>query len=224
MSARRPSGRLYEFDGTNLIPEPAADVSQSAQPAALADRRSDAEPQLRLPALGHVPERVEADDHASSPQSLDDGGNYQIFGTQFNGLSNANAFGDEFQVDGNFPMVRITNNATGDVRYALTYNWTYGRGDRLRHRFNLVPRPHRCRAGRQHARGGRERHPIQAGERHHPHANGGRPSKLSLPRDAASPRSGGAARFVASILADLVGLAAPDVSCLSSRSGHRAPA
>ena len=31
-------------------------------------------------------------------QSLDNGGNYQIFGTQFNGLSQANSFGDEFQV------------------------------------------------------------------------------------------------------------------------------
>ena len=36
----------------------------------------------------------------------------------------ANAFGDEFQVDSNFPLVRITNNATGDVRYAHTYNFS----------------------------------------------------------------------------------------------------
>ena len=51
-------------------------------------------------------------------------GTYQIFGRQFNGLSQANAFGDEFQVATNFPLVRITNNATGDVRYARTYNFS----------------------------------------------------------------------------------------------------
>ena len=55
---------------------------------------------------------------------IDAGGNYQIFGTQFNGLSQANAFGDEFQVSTNFPLVRITNNATGDVKYAHTYNFS----------------------------------------------------------------------------------------------------
>ncbi len=43
---------------------------------------------------------------------INPGGKYQIFGTQFNGLSQANAFGDEFQVATNFPLVRITNTAT----------------------------------------------------------------------------------------------------------------
>ena len=52
------------------------------------------------------------------------GGTYQISGRQFNGLSQANAFGDEFQVATNFPLVRITNNATGDVSYARTYNFS----------------------------------------------------------------------------------------------------
>ena len=52
------------------------------------------------------------------------GGTYQIFGTQFNGLSQANAFNDEFQVATNFPLVRITNNATGDVSYATTHDFS----------------------------------------------------------------------------------------------------
>ena len=55
---------------------------------------------------------------------INPGGKYQIFGTQFNGLSQANAFGDEFQVATNFPLVRITNTATGDVTYARTYNFS----------------------------------------------------------------------------------------------------
>jgi hypothetical protein len=50
------------------------------------------------------------------------GASYQIFGKQFNGLSQANAFGDEFGVATNYPLVRITNNATGDVKYARAYN------------------------------------------------------------------------------------------------------
>ena len=143
MSARPPSIRLYEFDGTNLIPEPAADYVRAAQPAALADRPSDAEPPGRLQV------RSGTFQNAWRPtitqflfsNNVNPGGKYQIFGTQFNGLSQANAFGDEFQVATNFPLVRITNNATGDVSYARTYNFsTMARGDRLRHRFNLVRR------------------------------------------------------------------------------------
>jgi hypothetical protein len=56
--------------------------------------------------------------------NVDPGGRYQIWGRQFNGLSQANAFGDEFQVATNFPLVRITNNKTGNVRYARTYNFS----------------------------------------------------------------------------------------------------
>jgi hypothetical protein len=56
--------------------------------------------------------------------NVNPGGTYQISGTQFNGLSQANAFNDEFQVATNFPLVRIINNATGDVSYARTYNFS----------------------------------------------------------------------------------------------------
>ena len=57
--------KFYEFDGTNLIPEPAATIVRAAQHPALADRPSDAghQPIGRLHLLGHVSERVEADDH-----------------------------------------------------------------------------------------------------------------------------------------------------------------
>ena len=56
--------------------------------------------------------------------NVNPGGKYQIFGRQFNGLSQANAFGDEFQVATNFPLVRITNNATGDVSYTTTHDFS----------------------------------------------------------------------------------------------------
>jgi hypothetical protein len=48
--------------------------------------------------------------------------NYSISGTQFNGLSQGAAYGDDAQAATNYPLVRIINNATGHVRYATTHN------------------------------------------------------------------------------------------------------
>jgi hypothetical protein len=57
-----------------------------------------------------------------SPSSVTRGSTYQISGQQFNGLSQANAFGDEFQTATNYPLVRITNVASGHVFYARTHD------------------------------------------------------------------------------------------------------
>jgi hypothetical protein len=54
--------------------------------------------------------------------SLNRGTTYKISGTQFNGLSQAAAFGDEFETATNYPLVRITNTGTGHVFYAKTHN------------------------------------------------------------------------------------------------------
>jgi hypothetical protein len=54
--------------------------------------------------------------------SVTRGSTYKISGTQFNGLSQAAAFGDEFETATNYPLVRIINNATGHVFYARTHN------------------------------------------------------------------------------------------------------
>ena len=56
------------------------------------------------------------------PSSVTRGSTYQISGKQFNGLSQAAAFGDEFQTATNYPLVRITNTATGHVFYARTHD------------------------------------------------------------------------------------------------------
>ncbi len=56
------------------------------------------------------------------PSSISRGSTYAISGTQFNGLSQANAFGDEVQIATNYPLVRITNNATGHIAYARTHD------------------------------------------------------------------------------------------------------
>lgn len=57
----------------------------------------------------------------SVPSSLTRGSTYTIQGTQFNGLSQCNAFGDDVQNATNYPLVQIINVATGHVFYARTH-------------------------------------------------------------------------------------------------------
>ncbi len=56
------------------------------------------------------------------PSTVTRGSTYAISGTQFNGLSQANAFGDEYQTNTNYPLVQITNNSTKHVFYARTHD------------------------------------------------------------------------------------------------------
>jgi len=55
-------------------------------------------------------------------KTLTRGQTYKITGTQFNGLSMAMAFGDEYENATNYPLVRITNKASGHVFYARTHD------------------------------------------------------------------------------------------------------
>lgn len=50
--------------------------------------------------------------------------NNKIGGTQFNGLSNGAAYGDDAGMASNYPLVRITNTATGHVFYAKTHSFS----------------------------------------------------------------------------------------------------
>jgi hypothetical protein len=45
-------------------------------------------------------------------------------GKQLAGLDQGAAYGDDAQDNTNFPLVRITNSATGVVTYARTSDWT----------------------------------------------------------------------------------------------------
>jgi hypothetical protein len=58
----------------------------------------------------------------SYPKSVAPGMTYKITGTQFNGLSQAMSYGDELQNPTNYPLVRITNVASGNVYYARTHD------------------------------------------------------------------------------------------------------
>jgi hypothetical protein len=48
--------------------------------------------------------------------------NNKIQGTQFNGLSQGGMYGDDAQMATNYPIIRITNTASGDVVYCRTHN------------------------------------------------------------------------------------------------------
>jgi hypothetical protein len=56
----------------------------------------------------------------SVPTTLTPNKIYTVKGTQLNGLSQGAAYGDDVQGASNYPLVRITNNATGHVFYCLT--------------------------------------------------------------------------------------------------------
>ncbi|MGA8489161.1 MAG: hypothetical protein WB711_01990, partial [Terriglobales bacterium] len=58
----------------------------------------------------------------SFPATVTRGSTYKISGQQFNGLSQAASFGDEFSTATNYPLVRITNQSSGHVFYAKTHD------------------------------------------------------------------------------------------------------
>jgi hypothetical protein len=111
-------GRLYEFNGTtltatkfdgnegSLLVLPTGEVLVGGSFVYRAVGRVN-------PAWAPVIDTV--------PKSLSRGMTYVIAGRQFNGMSQAESFGDEFQMATNYPLVRIENNATGHVFYARTH-------------------------------------------------------------------------------------------------------
>jgi hypothetical protein len=50
-------------------------------------------------------------------------GTYHLEGTGLNGISEGASYGDDNQMNSNYPLVRLTNGA-GNVYYARTYNWS----------------------------------------------------------------------------------------------------
>jgi hypothetical protein len=111
------SGALYEFDGKNLKQTPFASggvlmVLPTGQIFLNGNAVYNAKGSVN-PAWAPSITKV--------PTTLSPGSSYEITGTQFNGLSQANSFGDEFQTNTNYPLVRITNIASGAVFYARTH-------------------------------------------------------------------------------------------------------
>lgn len=59
---------------------------------------------------------------SSAPSNIMRGKTYSIAGVGFNGLSQGAAYGDDAQAATNYPLVRITNAATGHVQYLRTHD------------------------------------------------------------------------------------------------------
>jgi hypothetical protein len=58
----------------------------------------------------------------SAPSQVTPGNTYSVSGQLFNGFSQGAFYGDDAQSSTNYPLVRITNVATGHVRYAKTHD------------------------------------------------------------------------------------------------------
>jgi hypothetical protein len=77
-----------------------------------------------------------------SSATLGPGSSYTLSGRQLAGLDQGAVYGDDVQDSTNFPVVRITNSATGAVTYARTSNWSsvsIAPGARSSTRFTLPP-------------------------------------------------------------------------------------
>lgn len=126
------TGTVYEFDGTNLTPTIAAPFNPSGQGVAIfllplpSGEVLVLSPTLNIQARLYKPlggpQASWAPTIASVPAALTRGGTFALTGTQLNGLSEAAAYGDELNAPTNYPIVRLTNNATGHVFYARTHN------------------------------------------------------------------------------------------------------
>jgi hypothetical protein len=57
-----------------------------------------------------------------TPKKVRRSQSYQATGVLFNGMSQAGMYGDDYQAATNYPLVRITNNATGHVFYCRTHD------------------------------------------------------------------------------------------------------
>jgi hypothetical protein len=119
------SGRFYEFNGTTLsvtgtlptdngnteyfvLPLPNGQVLVTGGVTWVYDGAGSANPAW-APTI------------TAAPASVQRGSTYVVSGTQFNGLSQGASFGDELDSATNYPLVRITNQASGHVFYARTH-------------------------------------------------------------------------------------------------------
>ncbi len=122
---------FYEWDGTSLL-EVANLPNSSGNPSFVGnflvlpngqimftDFSTDVE--IYTPS-GNIPNDGWRPTISSSPDGVLTGKTYSISGTQFNGLSNGSAYGDDSTNNTNYPLVRIRNNATGHVKYCRTHN------------------------------------------------------------------------------------------------------
>ena len=125
------TGWGYEFDGTNLtlttsintilgnlLVLPTGEVLAGGLPSSLL---AGYPTQTYTPSGTYQSSWAPTISHIGS-HLLTRGSTFRIAGTQFNGLSQACAYGDELQCSENYPLVRITNITTDHVFYVRTHD------------------------------------------------------------------------------------------------------
>ncbi|HEV2380725.1 MAG TPA: kelch repeat-containing protein [Terriglobia bacterium] len=113
------SGTSYEFNGTSLTPGPSTFGALMMLPTGQV-LVGGSPTEVYNPTGTYSP--AWAPSITSFPATVVRGSTYTISGRQFNGLSQAAAFGDEYETATNYPLVRITNQSTGHVFYAKTHD------------------------------------------------------------------------------------------------------
>lgn len=125
-----PPSHFFEFDGTSFITVPGpphANIKTSFEGRMLllptgqvlfTDGTTDVE---IYTSTGNADSAWAPTIH-TVPTSLTRGSTFTLTGTQLNGLSEGAAYGDDAQASSNYPLVRITNNASGHVIFAKTHN------------------------------------------------------------------------------------------------------
>lgn len=116
------TGNGYEFDGTNFtLTTPTYVYLGSLMVLPTGEVLTGGPPTETYTSVGTY-QASWAPAIVAYPQIACRGTTYRIWGTQFNGLSQAAAFGDELQTATNYPLVRITNDKTNHVFYARTHD------------------------------------------------------------------------------------------------------
>jgi hypothetical protein len=123
---------FYEYNGTGFtsVPSPAHDGTTSYEGRMLAlptgqilfSVADGSTKDVAVYTPSGTANPVWAPTITSVPTTLTHGNSYIIKGTQFNGVSMGAAYGDDAQMNSAYPLVRITNTATGHVFYAKTHN------------------------------------------------------------------------------------------------------
>jgi hypothetical protein len=119
------SGRFYEFDGMTLavtgsLPTHGGNTEYFVLPLPNGEVLVTGDVTWVYSGAGS-PDPAWAPTIAAAPATVNRGSTYALSGTQLNGLSQAAAVGDELSVATNYPLVRITNQASGHVVYARTH-------------------------------------------------------------------------------------------------------
>lgn len=121
---------FFETDGTTYLPVP--NTAQSAgEPSFIVNflvlpngqvMETDSSNHIEIYTPVGGPSNTWRPTITNAPGAVEAGHDYFIQGTQFNGLSQTNCYGDDWANASNYPIIRITNNATGHVFYCRTHD------------------------------------------------------------------------------------------------------